>query len=318
MRTVAIYSTGAKAACLIACLAALLMLAACKPKTRSNVVLKVGGTEITKSEVRIQLAYMGLGGDPAALTPELRKAALDAVAQRYLLILEAREKGITLLPEELESEEFVLRGQMDEKTFEQALTEQGLEYYEWRKVLEGDLLARKMLDLVVSSQVRVSVEEIKDYYQHHQDEFKHQEQILAYHIVLPTKTLANKVRSSLKSGKELDDICRELGITAPDGGQSVWLEAGHMPQDFERRVFKIQPGQVSGPFKSEYGYHVFKVMQKRKSGTSSLAEASEIIQQRLTEERKQELAERWTNELNRKTEVWFNPDFLENGHSTGS
>ncbi len=296
----------------------LALVVACNQEPEVTTVLKVGDAKIGKQEVRLQMAYMGLGSDPGALTPELRKAALDSIAQRYLILQEAEKQKVSLEPEELEREEHLLRGQMEANDFERALAEQGLDYHQWRQILEEELLSRKMLDLAVTTKVRVSEDEIKAYYESHKEEFRHKERILAEHVVLPTKELANQVRSSLKSGKTLDEICQELGITPLNGGEAVWLEKGHMPEELERKLFRVRPGRVAGPYKSMYGYHVIKVDKKSEAGTSSLAQASESIERIIMDERKQELATRWINELNRKTEVWFDPEFIKNARKTGS
>jgi foldase protein PrsA len=311
-----IFRSGAIRPVLLALLC--LLISSCSQDLETSTVLKVGTLEIGKDEVRWQMAYMGLGAEPKALTPELRKAALDAVAQRYLIIKEAQQAGVKLEPEELDREEQILRGQLDEEVFEKSLRNQGLEYYQWRKIMEGELLCRKMLGIQVSSQIKITAEDIKTYYDQHNEDFKHKRQILALHIVLPTKSLAYKARNSLKSGKKLNKVCQELGITPLNDGEAVWLEVGHMPEALERKLFAVRANRVAGPYKSAYGYHVIKVLKKRKAGTSSLDQATERIRNLITDERKQELADRWLNELNRKTEVWFDPGFIKEGHSTGS
>jgi parvulin-like peptidyl-prolyl isomerase len=289
-------------------------LAACDSgMTGAPMIGKVDSWVIEHDDLRAHMAFMGLGNNPAALSPELRKAVLDELVQRRLITQKAEQMRIVLEPEELSREERALRGEMSDENFEHALSIQGLDYVQWRKVLADELLTRKVLELVITPQVKITASEIQAYYQSHIQEFNKNDSITAYHVVLPTKPLAMKVKKALSQGQNLNQVCYSLGITPPNQGLPGKLEKGHMPKKLEKQVFRLKKGAVGGPFASNYGFHVIMVVDKQTGGKKSLAEASENIQHRLSEERKMALAKKWLDNLYEKADIWYDPGFVKHG-----
>jgi parvulin-like peptidyl-prolyl isomerase len=273
-------------------------------------VAKVAGREISREEFRVQAVFMGLGSDLAHFDQKLRQAVLESLVQRHLILAQAKSRQIRLEPEELEREERALRGGMGQDVFGQSLSAQGLEYSQWRQVLAETLLARKTLDLILAAKSQVSADEVRDYYAKHQEDFRHPAQIKAQHVVLPSLDLAQQLLKRVTSGEDLGVVAAELGVTLDNFGEPAWLSQGHMPEKLEAKIFALKPGALAGPYKSAYGFHVLRVLDKRPEGTISLAQAVSAIQRILSEKKKQILAENWLKELRDQSEVWLNNSFL--------
>ncbi len=294
------------------------LAAGCSRDDFSSAVARINGEPVSLEEFRAQAAFMGMGSAPSQLTPELRKAVLESLVRRHLVAAEAKRNGIRLTPEELEHEERLLRRGIDDKDFERFLAAQGLDYSQWRRVLAGELLARKTLDLLLTPQAEPGPAQVREYYLTHQEEFRHPQRILAQHVLLPDRKRAEKLLRLVAAGQDLAQAARVVGAASEEGLRPTWLSQGHMPPSLEKKIFALKPGKVAGPFKSDYGLHVIKVLDKEPAGYLTLAQAAPSIQRRLAARKKEALAAKWLARLRRQAKVEFNPRFLESGRIADS
>jgi peptidyl-prolyl cis-trans isomerase C len=294
-------------------LAAVWLLASCGEPTHSSHVATVNDGPITVESYRAQMAFMGLGNDPTVLTPGLRRAVLETMARRKLVLDQAQAKGIRLEPEEMDREEASLRRGLSEEAFERTLAAQGIEYYDWRRVMSQEILVQKTLDLLITSQVHVSAEEVRGYYQEHRNEFRRPEQVLAQHVLMPSKELAQQLAERVLKGEDLGQAAAQLEAPLADDGEPSWLERGHMPPTLESKVFALEAGKVAGPLPSNYGFHVVRVLAKRPAMELDLAQAAEEIQRRISVQRKEAMASSLVEEMRASAKVWFDPGFEQSG-----
>jgi foldase protein PrsA len=295
------------------CLAWVMSPAACSQETAGHDLVVLDGKPIGIAEYRAQAAFMGLGGDPGNLTPEARRAVLEALVRQHLVINRAKELSIQLLPEELSREESRLKKGLDQGSFEASLAAQGISYAQWQAVLAGELLVRKTLDLVLASQVRVSADEVRQYYKAHKSQFDQPAQVLAQHAVLPSKELAQRLVERVAKGEDMVEAAADLGSPLAEEGEPVWLSRGHMPEALEKKIFSLQPGKLAGPLASDYGFHVVRVLDKRSAQKADLSQAAEKIQRHLAAAKLEVLSEQWLEDLRSQAKVKFNQIFLDSG-----
>lgn len=87
------------------------------------------------------------------------------------------------------------------------------------------------------------------------------QKIKCSHILVAKQSEAVSVIERIKSGEKFGRIAREVSAdsgSAKRDGNLGYFSRGKMVRPFEDAAFKLQVGQVSGPVKSEYGYHVIK------------------------------------------------------------
>ena len=299
----------------LAILALVLALCGCGRAEGPPALATVEGKAVTLGDFRTQSAFMGLGDDPKSLTPEMRRSVLETLVRRILVARQAEKLGIRISPEEVDLKERLLRHGLAEKDFLASLAEQSLNYRKWRDVLASELLVQKTMDLVLASRTRVGAGEVLAYYQSHPDEFMRKSQILAQHAVLPDVKTAEKLKKLLAAGSEMGPAASSLGFPLAEGGHPTWLSMGHMPKELEQKIFSLKPGKVAGPFASDYGQHVIRVLDKKPAGKVPLGEAAANIRKHLAAEKKLALAEQWLGQLRQAGNVSLNENFIKTGES---
>ncbi|HET9660070.1 MAG TPA: peptidylprolyl isomerase, partial [Thermomicrobiales bacterium] len=91
------------------------------------------------------------------------------------------------------------------------------------------------------------------------------EQVHARHILVGTKELADKLKDELDTDPEkFEELAKENSIdtsTAPNGGDLGWFTSGVMVQPFEEAAFALEPGQISEPVQTQFGWHIIQVLE---------------------------------------------------------
>ncbi len=137
---------------------------------------------------------------------------------------------------------------------------------------------------------------IEAYYNTHLGEFTIPEQVHARHILLANEKQAKSVLRQLKHGKDFATLAAEKSrddSTKARGGDLNWFPRGVMVKAFEDKVFALsKPGQLAGPVKTRFGWHVIELLGKRPASRQSLDEAREDVIGIL----KQQALEAWVDE----------------------
>jgi len=103
---------------------------------------------------------------------------------------------------------------------------------------------------------------------------------------------AEDLLKQLKAGADFSQLAQknsEDSSNAPKGGDLGWFVRGQMVPEFDKAVFAMQPGELSGIVTTEYGYHIIKVNEKENARVKPFDEvkgdlAAEIKKQRITEQ----------------------------------
>jgi peptidyl-prolyl cis-trans isomerase D len=159
------------------------------------------------------------------------------------------------------------------------------------------------------NQVKLSDAELQSYYSAHQDEFKQDEQVRASHILLQIndkRTAAEaerqlaEIKQRIEKGEDFGAVARQVSEdpgSKANGGDLGFFSHGHMVKEFEQAAFSAPVGQLVGPIKSPFGYHLLKVTGRHAGGVQPLAEVRPQIQSRLAFDRARALAESKAKEL---------------------
>jgi len=134
--------------------------------------------------------------------------------------------------------------------------------------------------------------DIQRYYNDNIQQFQSAEQIRASHILLETagkndadvKKRAEGILAQVKGGADFAELAKKVSEdkgSAANGGDLDYFGRGRMVPEFEEVAFKLAPGQISDLVKSQFGYHIIKLVDKRAGATRTLEEVRPQIQQQL-------------------------------------
>ncbi|MSO65416.1 MAG: peptidylprolyl isomerase [Alphaproteobacteria bacterium] len=118
-------------------------------------------------------------------------------------------------------------------------------------------------------------------------------EVRASHIILASKDEAEKIATEIKRGGNFDELARTRSNTKAGipGGDLGYFQKGQMLPAIADAAFALETGQVSGPIQTQFGWHVVKVVDRRRQPPPSIEEMREEISQELQGEIVQEIAQ---------------------------
>jgi peptidyl-prolyl cis-trans isomerase D len=142
--------------------------------------------------------------------------------------------------------------------------------------------------------ISVTDQEQRDYFQEHHEEYAQPEQIRARHILVDTPELAAAAKKRLDSGEDFAKVAKEMSKdtgSGANGGDLGWFGKGRMVPEFEQAAFSAAIGAVVGPVKTQFGYHLIQVQEKRAASTTPFEQVAQAVRTRIAAERAATAAE---------------------------
>jgi peptidyl-prolyl cis-trans isomerase C len=219
-------------------------------QSEANPVLaRVGGTEIRQSDIALAEADIGSGLQPSP--PEVRQEALLT----YLI-------DVTLIAKAAEEQKLA-----DAPGFDRRLA------YARQKVLMEALLDKASKD--ASNEAAM-----KKVYDESVAQNKPVEEVSARHILVETEDKAKEVLAKLKAGTDFAELAKAESKDpgAADGGSLGYFTQDQMVPEFASVAFKLEKGALSDPVKTQFGWHIIKVEDKRNKPVPSYEQVKDQIQ----------------------------------------
>jgi peptidyl-prolyl cis-trans isomerase SurA len=243
------------------------------------------------------------------------RRAFDDVLSEKLIAAQAAELGLEPTDTQVDAaiEDIKKRNGLDEKRFDEALAQQGLDRASFRQQVKGNLQTYNLLGFKVRNRVKVSDEDVRNYYQRHAAEYAGEAEVHVRHIFLPVaenaapaelekaRALGAKVLQRLAAGEDFAAVAREVskGPGAQEGGDLGWLRRGVVQKALEDAAFSLEAGQVSALVRAGPGLHVLKVEERRVGGAKSFDEVKDELRERLTNEQLDGYKQQYLEELRR-------------------
>jgi peptidyl-prolyl cis-trans isomerase C len=230
---------------------------------------------------------------------ELQRSFLVQLIDRELIHGEARRLNIALTDADVEVALQGYRQDYPGSSFEEMLVERGLTLESWREELKESLIMEKLLEQAVYSMVSVNDKEVAAYFKANRDQFDRPEQVRARQIVVADEAKGQEVLGMLRQERSFAEVAAEYSLSpdAEQGGDLGFFGRGEMPPEFDAIVFDLPVKRLSDLVKSEYGYHLFLVEEKRKAKRLNKKEASEEIRAILEGRKKEEVYLAWLQDM---------------------
>lgn len=285
--------------------------AACSLPDETAVV--VNGREIETAELEktyeeflSQLGEVVPSG--AAEAARTRKALLDRLVDRELMMEEVEKRSLRPDEEEVARETERLRGDLTDLEFETVLADADLSPEQWREQVFRDLSLEKLQQEVVFSNLEVSEEEIDEYLRGHSEDYELSEEVRASQILVRTREEALQAAKRLRGGESFADVAREASLS-PDGeggGDLGYFARGQMPQEFDAVVFSLPVGKLSSVVETTYGHHLFLVTDRREARRKSDEEIRQELRGMLLTGKREQAFGAWMASLREKADIRYN------------
>lgn len=213
----------------------------------------------------------------------------EAVERAYREDVERAAIRYLLLPRDRFAEE----ARADRATLERHYEEHREEY----RLPEQRSVAYLIVDKgLLRARLEIPEEELRAHYEANPDEFTHEEQVRARHVLLRTdkrtpeeaRAALDDARGRIEGGEDFAAVARELSEdpgSAARGGDLGFFGRGRMVPAFEEAAFSAQPGELVGPVESDFGVHLLEVTERREGGRIPFEEARDSVRARLASER---------------------------------
>jgi peptidyl-prolyl cis-trans isomerase D len=166
-----------------------------------------------------------------------------------------------------------------------------------------------LLDVqAIRNRLVVTPQDVQRDYEDNAQQYSTPEQVRASHILLKTdgkteadvKKRADDIAAKARAGADFAALAKQHSEDESNntkGGDLDFFGRGAMVPEFDQVVFAMEPGQISDPFKTSFGYHVVKLTEKRAASSRPLAEVQAQIEDQLKWQRAQDEAQRTADDI---------------------
>ncbi|MGB6607400.1 MAG: peptidyl-prolyl cis-trans isomerase [Atribacterota bacterium] len=210
----------------------------------------------------------------------------------------------------------VLDQMISEKLLIQEAKDMGLEedkdILEQIKKMTEQILVQALIEKEILNKVDANEEEVLNYYEQNKDSFTEKEQVHLYNILLETEEEAQNVLEQLKAGEDFSEIAIEKssGPSAAQGGDLDYVAKGTIIPEIEEVIFALELEELSEVVKTDFGFHILKITEKKAETVKTLEEVREEIVQTLLPEKQKEAFDNLLEELKGKVEIEINEEAL--------
>lgn len=188
-----------------------------------------------------------------------REKLLDMLIDEKLQMKRAAELGIVVTDDEVNAEIENARKYFDsEEKFNEFLKGQNMDLEYFKESVRREYTINKLVEKLTEG-IEITDEEVKDYYDAHQDEFA---SVKASHILLDTKEEAEKMLARVKAGENFAELAKQYSkdpSAKENSGDLDYFRHGDMVEPFEKAAFALKPGEISEIVQTDFGFHIIKV-----------------------------------------------------------
>lgn len=264
------------------------------------------------------------------LPPAQRKPRLEQLKRQFLTNMvnekliqdQARQLKITVKERELERaiQNVMRKNSLTRKQLAAALRREGKSIAAYKQqLLRPQLLRMKVLNLKVRPRVSVSEDEIKALYDKNLRALGVETKVRARHIFisLPARASAAQIAAKRAEAAKLFAAAKAKGadfaalakkhsndsVTRGDGGDLGYFGKGTLPPAVEDVVFAMKKGEIRGPLRTERGFHVIQIVDRKESSARPFKEVRRQLKGQVFGKKMEAATKAWLADLRKKAYV---------------
>lgn len=226
----------------------------------AKVLARVNGAEITDEDVKIAMEDIG-----SSLPQQIEGPARQAYILDYLI-------DAKLVAQKAEADKMGEGPEFAKK----------VAYYR-DKVLMEDLLGKVAKDAATDTAIQKTYDDVAK-------QQKPEEEVRARHILVESEPDAQAALKRVTGGEDFAKVANEMSKDpGSKGGELGWFTKERMVPEFAEAAFKMQPGQISDPVKSQFGWHIIQLEERRQKQFPSLDQVRDQVTRYVVQKSQSEL-----------------------------
>jgi peptidyl-prolyl cis-trans isomerase C len=228
---------------------------------------KIGDTEF-----KAELYRLAQEEQTKKISEKLKQRALNQLIDACLLMQEAQKLEIPTDEDEVQNCFLLLHNQFpSHEEFLKSLKKYSLTEDKLLENIRKNVQIKNFIKKQFFDKVKVTEDQLKEYYQQHKQDFQIPEKVKIYHILIkPDDVHAfekfEAVSQALSQGG--DDFCQlaEKYSDCPshrNGGELGYIARGELVKELEDAAFSLKKGEIAGPIRTRFGWHFIKLVDKK-------------------------------------------------------
>jgi peptidyl-prolyl cis-trans isomerase SurA len=209
----------------------------------------------------------------------IRRQALDTLIEEKLMDREVKKAGIKVTPREVEAiiDDIKKQNKATQQDLEKALANEGITFEQYKTQIEQRILRTKLVQWSVKVEPKASEKQLRDFYEQNAERYRTPETFRPAHILfgIPKEAPPEKVQEVRKKCQEVLDRIRkgedfgEMALlysqdpSAKERGDLGYFKKGELLPAFEKEFNRLRVGEVGGIIRTESGFHLIKLLDRR-------------------------------------------------------
>jgi parvulin-like peptidyl-prolyl isomerase len=291
-----------------------------------EVVAVVEGAEIKKGELdKVLASVLGQSGrSPTELPAEQKTGAYRMILDDMIVekLITRRAAAVKVGDEEVEATFKRATANMgSDQEVRLQIEQSGETIATVKENIRASLRQQRWVDEQLKGKTEVTEAEADDFFKKHPEQFKVPERVRASHILLTLKqdatpeTVTKKQKDAeaiverVKKGEDFSKLAKELSedpSAKENNGDLNFFAREQMVPEFSEVAFKLGKDEVSEPVRTQFGYHVIKVTDRKAGENMSLEQAKPRLLSFLKQQKKQAEVEKLVREIREKADIKIN------------
>jgi len=290
------------------------------PQEERPVLARVAGMPIYLDDFIDELHRMqpdaGQGLPAAGEREAQRRALLEDMIDRRLARRQAENNNIVVGLDEIDASYSRVRQGWPEEHFERELVVKDISPVQLKRQLRELLMIRRYFRDHVFSRVAVTDQEIEAFLDVHPEKRLVPEQVRAFQIVVKTQDDAKAILRELKRDLSFEDAAMKHSLSPEGkiGGDLGYFSRGVMPSVFDEVCFSLRVGEISRVVASDYGFHIFRVVDKQPALERPINELRDVIEAEMRRDRELSAQRATLKELRDASIIEIKADLLAHVH----
>jgi len=284
------------------------------PSLNSDTVAIVNGAPIKLRDFEDRLSSIKMTSPPdkSINLASLKNTLVRRMIIETLIIQEAEENNIKVTNDELDRYINNIKKNYTPEEFNQLLLSQFKTYEDWVAEVRNSMLVEKTLSKETIERIHVPDQEIKERYDKNYAGKTREAKIKLAQIFTRSKETAEKALNEIKSGVPFADVAKKYSESpeAEQGGVIGLVAKGSGIEAFDK-AFNIKPSETSQIVQSDYGFHIFSVLEYIPPAEVTYEEAKSFIANEIAHEKEAKYYEDWLSNKLKSVKILKNSALID-------